>query len=111
MPNNNSPSGLSAHCDHTRPLRVLVISPFMGFPPTMLSVGPAGPVEGGGGGSATANWAVSKPSTENTATAAISMTFGIPSSSFIKITTTRPDEYLLLMTTNAGKQSQGLCSH
>src|SRR6476646_3102097 len=88
IPKSNSPSGLSAHCDHTRPLSVLVTSPFMGFPPTMLSVGPVGPVEGGGGGSATANWAVSKPSTENTATAAISMTFGIPSPSFTKITTT-----------------------
>jgi hypothetical protein len=75
----------------------------------MLSVGPVGPVAGAAV-SATANSAVRKPSIVNTATAAISMTFGIPSPSFIKITTI-PDEYLLLRMTNAGKQSHGSCSH
>jgi hypothetical protein len=72
-----------------------VISPFIGFPPVMLSVGPVGPAAGGAAGSATANSAVSKPTAENTAMAAISMAFGIPSPSFIKISTTITDENLL----------------
>jgi hypothetical protein len=64
----------------------------MGFPPTTLSVGPD-PVLATS--AATANSAVSKPSTENTAMAAISMTLGIPSPSFIKITTTITDGYVM----------------
>src|SRR5690242_109454 len=43
IPKRSSLSGLSAHCDHTRPLRVLVVSPFSGFPPTIWSPGPDGP--------------------------------------------------------------------
>src|SRR5262245_52357534 len=83
IPKSNSPSGLSAHCDHTRPLRVLVTSPFMGFPPTMLSTGPAP----AGASAATANSPVSMPNMVNIATTAIRMAFGIPSPSFVKITT------------------------
>src|SRR6185295_16279956 len=79
-PKSNSPSGLSAHWDHTRPLRVLVTSPFMGLPPTMLSTGPA-PV---GASAAMANSVVSMPNAVNAATTAISMAFGIPSPSSIK---------------------------
>jgi hypothetical protein len=73
----------------------LVTSPFIGFPPTILSVGPPGPDAGGGGGSAMANSVVSVPNAKNIIAAAISMTFGIPSPSFIiKITATIPDECL-----------------
>src|SRR5512146_1529515 len=84
IPNRSSPSGLSAHCDHTRPLRVLVTSPLSGFPPTIWSAGP----DAAGASAAAANSAVSKPSTENTATAARSTTLFIPNPSFIKVTTT-----------------------
>jgi hypothetical protein len=68
----------------------------------MLSVGPATP----GASAATANLAGSMTSIENAKTAAISMAFGIPSSSFMKITTTIPDQYLLLRTTKTITQSQ-----